>query len=108
MPGNLWVSALSQADALELFRQGYKKFDDQKYLEVCEKILNTFTILWSEGGIKDLEWQWYLEYPMWIDGYRHLGVRRVLNCQLDCLILLYRYYLDIKDHNKTPRANPKK
>lgn len=98
-PQHLWVSALSQADALELFRHGWKMLGDQKYLDVCEKILNTFTVKWTDGGVKDLEWDWYLEYPLWIiDNGKNLKVvRRVLNCQQDCLILLYRFYLDTKN-----------
>jgi hypothetical protein len=93
-PENIWVSALSQIAALDLFHEGYKKWDDPLYAAICEGILETFKISWKKGGVKDHEWNWYLEYPMYIEQNPRMGVRRVLNCHLDCLIYLYRYWED--------------
>jgi hypothetical protein len=96
-PKQLWVSALAQVDALELFRHAIVKFGDIKWEHICNDILNTFTIKWTDGGVLDLEWDWYLEYPMWVDWREANGIRRVLNGHQDVVILLYRYYLTTKN-----------
>lgn len=83
-PSNIWVSALSQAYALELFS------NNEKYSDVCKKIINSFNIDWEGGGVYDSIMNWYLEYPMYISGTRDL--RRVLNGHVDVLLILYRYY----------------
>ena len=96
-PEVIWVSALSQISALDLFREGYKKFNDPIYKQTCDEILNGFTKSWKVGGVKDHEWDWYLEYPMYIEQNPRMGIRRVLNCQLDCVIMLYRYWKETKN-----------
>jgi hypothetical protein len=84
-PGEVWVSTLSQAYALELFGT------DKMFGGTCEMILNGFDVPWEDGGVWDTELDWFLEYPMLIDD-AHPELRRVLNGHLETLIILYRYY----------------
>jgi len=61
-----WASSYSQGIGLSVICRAYQLTKQEKYLQIAEKVLNSFNLDYKNGGILDIDRNgnhWYLEYP---------------------------------------------
>jgi len=82
-----WTSGMAQGLILDLIGKSYEITKDKKYLLAGEKVLNSFRVPWSEGGVTDYDehGNWYLEVAA-------TNKLRILNGFLFTLDSLHNYY----------------
>lgn len=87
-----WSSAYAQGYGLSIFVRMYQVTQDSVWLEAGEKLLNSFDLLKSDGGILEIDEDgdfWYLEYPAEPSA-------KVLNGFIYGLLGIYDYYRTTK------------
>lgn len=63
---NGWVSGMYQGQAISLYLRAYQLFNDKELLETAEKVFNSFSFTFEDGGFKRIDEQgclWFEEYP---------------------------------------------
>jgi len=93
-----WASAFAQGYGLSVLSRAYQDSGDEKYLNLAEKVLNSFDLHYKKGGVMDIDADgnyWYLEFPAEPPAY-------VLNGMIYALFGIYDYYI-ITDSPKAHR-----
>jgi len=83
-----WASAYAQGFGLSVICRAFQDTNDEKYLDLGEKVLNSFDLDYRSGGVMNQDTNgnyWYLEYPANPPGY-------VLNGMMFGLFGIYDYY----------------
>lgn len=83
-----WASAYAQGYGLSVLCRAYQQTNRKCYLELAEKVLNSFNYNYKFGGITSIDNDgnyWYLEYPADPPGY-------VLNGMIFGLFGIWDYY----------------
>lgn len=85
-----WISGMAQAQAMQALIRAHNITSDDRYLNLAERLLNSFFIEVKDGGVtyKDDDGWWYEEYP----NPNSPTERRVLNGMGFTLLGLYDYY----------------
>jgi hypothetical protein len=86
-----WVSGMAQAQAMQALIKAHNITNDNRYLNLTDRLLNSFFVEVKDGGVtyKDNDGWWYEEYPNPNTSLE----RRVLNGMGFTLLGLYDYYL---------------
>jgi len=61
-----WISGMYQGQAISLYLRAFQLFNDNAYLDTAEKVLNSFSIDYKDGGFKRIDESgciWFEEYP---------------------------------------------
>jgi hypothetical protein len=64
--GEDWISGMVQGQAISLFCRAYQLTSEKQYLDIANKVFNSFFIEFEDGGFKrkdDNGFTWYEEYP---------------------------------------------
>lgn len=83
-----WASAYAQGFGLSVLCRAYQQTQNKNYLDLSEKVLNSFNYNYRSGGIVSIDNDgnyWYLEYPAEPPGY-------VVNGMIFGLFGIWDYY----------------
>jgi heparosan-N-sulfate-glucuronate 5-epimerase len=82
-----WVSSMSQGFGLSVMIEAHELTNDKKYLNIAEKVLNSFKVSVVDGGVQSV-----FGTTVWYDKYPTSPQKHILNGFIFALAGLYDYY----------------